>query len=85
MPDIDDPKKGIEFCNRHIVKIERHVAEIESLMETVNDEGAKVKLGTLIAKYEGHLVKWTEELEHFIHQAYQQGLTKTDVTVKKGR
>ena len=33
-----------------------------------------------LAKLEGHLVGWTELLQKFIHQAYQQGKTKTDLT-----
>lgn len=72
---IDDPIKLIEFCNKHIRKLEMGVEQTDS--------------PATIAKLEGHLVKWSELLEKAIHQAYQQGRSSEDITRavpgKKGR
>lgn len=68
---IDDPIKLIGFANKHIAKLEMYIA-----LEEKKDEPDIQN----IARMEGHLVKWSEELEHAIHQAYQQGRTRKDIT-----
>lgn len=73
--DIDDPVKLIAHCNKHIRKLEMYIAVAEKKFEETGDSSFLQE----IARMEGHLVKWTEEAEHAIHQAYQQGKTQTDV------
>lgn len=68
---IDDPIKLIKFTNKHIAKLEQLIA--------LEEEGEKPNIGNL-AKLEGHLVKWTEELQNAIRQAYQQGKASQDIT-----
>ena len=81
--DIEDPIELVRHCNKHIQKLEMYIALAETAFKETNDSEHLMT----IAKMEGHLVKWTEELEHALHQKYQQGLAQTDVTqgVKKVR
>ena len=61
---VDDPKKLIEFCNRKI-------AELEAI---------KAKDLENLLKYEFAIKEYTKILEHAIHQSFQQGMTKRDIT-----
>ena len=69
--DIDTPLKGVSYCNKHMRKCEEG-AEKAMLAGDLQIQ----------AKFEGHLVKWTELLQYYLRQAYQQGDTKEELAKK---
>ena len=69
---VDDPKKLIAFCNGKI-------GELEAI---------KAKDLENLLKYEFAIKEYTKILEHAIHQLFQQGMSKRDITsipAKKSR
>ena len=74
---VDDPVKGVAFCNENIKAIEAEMADA--------DPDVRLKL-------RNQLLGFTELLEKFIHQKNQQGYDTQDVakgstvkTVRKKR
>lgn len=67
--DVDDPIKGVAYVNKHMRRCE---------------EGAEKAIteGDLVtqAKFEGHLVKWTELLTYYLRQVHQQGKGTEDIS-----
>lgn len=72
-----DEGELIDDASKIIVKINERIHSIEDLIDKLGDEDPKT-----VAKLEGHLVAWYELLEKATHQAYQQGLTRTDLNKK---
>jgi hypothetical protein len=74
--DITDPVEGMAHANAKI-------RELESLIEQakLNGDIANAIRGS------GHLVKWEQILQYWIHQAFQMGKTTEDVTqgIKKAK
>ena len=68
MSEIDDPIKLMAFCNRKIGELETLKGKAEGITE--------------IIKIEYAIEKYSELLEKGIHQAYQQGRIKKDITDK---
>ena len=66
---IDDPAKGIAYCNKHIKTIE------DAIVIAKKDEDIRA-----IAKLEGHLLGWTELLQKYIFQQFQMAKGKQDLT-----
>ena len=62
--EVSDPLQLITFCNRKI-------GELEAI---------KAKDLENLLKYEFAIKEYTKILEHAIHQAWQQGKTKKDIT-----
>lgn len=66
--EIDSPLKGVSFCNKWMRRCEEG-------WEKAKEEGDLLTQ----AKFAGHLVKWTELLQYYLRQAFQQGDTKKDL------
>ena len=66
---IDDPLKLIDFCNKNIKEIESEIADARSRKDFDSTKGLS-----------NQMLRFTELLEKAIHQAYQQGKTKQDVS-----
>jgi len=65
---IEDPLQGIDYCNKQMGRIEKRLSADEEMdPKTFNNLTYNLR-------------EWTELLQKFIHQAYQQGKTKTDIT-----
>jgi hypothetical protein len=67
--DIDDPKKGVAYCNQRIRKL-------EEMAETARLSGDMA----LAAKCEGHIVAWAELLQHWVRMDYQTGGQNEDIS-----
>lgn len=67
--DIDDPKKGVAYCNQRIRKL-------EEMAETARLAGDN----QLAAKCEGHIVAWAELLQHWVRMDFQQGGGPSDIS-----
>ena len=65
---IEDPLQGIDYCNKQMGRIETRLSA---------DEEMDAKTFNTLTY---NLREWTELLQKFIHQAFQQGRTKTDLT-----
>ena len=69
MPAIENPKDGVAFCNKHIAKL-------EELIEVCEAKG-DIELAT---KLRFQLVKWAEQLQHYLRQTWQQGMATEELT-----
>ena len=67
--DITDPVAGVAYCNKHIKKLEQMVEEAQAKGDYVS-----------AMKGEGHLVAWTEQLQHYIRMKFQQGMETEDIS-----
>lgn len=71
MSQIDDPVKLVNFCNKKISELETLKVKAEDLKD--------------VLKIEFAIQGYSELLEKGLHQMYQQGRSKSDISVKKDR
>lgn len=71
---ITNPDEGIEYCNQ----------KIRLLEEMTKEARAQGDVATA-SRCQGHIVKLLQILQYFIHQNYQQGNTKQDISTELSR
>lgn len=66
MSAIDDSLKGIDACNRKIQELEILKGECKTIADKL--------------KVEYEIKEYYKILQHFIHEAHQEGRTRKDIT-----
>ena len=78
--DITDILKGGEYCKERMRKCEANAEKAREMGDLL-----------LVAKFEGHLFAWTELLQKYMHESFNQGKTTDDllkadgITLRKAR